>query len=88
MPIMIGTWIIVKSIAKMQIALNMRSSQESNWILVLVLSIITLLIGIFIILNPLPGFLAITITMLGILLAIYEIINLVEAIYILYKLKD
>ena len=88
MPIMIGTWIIVKSIAKMQIALNMRSSQESNWILVLVLSIITLLIGIFIILNPLPGFLAITITMLRILLAIYEIINLVEAIYILYKLKD
>ena len=88
MPIMIAVWIILKSIAKMQIALNMRNSEESNWILVLVLSIITLLIGVFIILNPLPGFLEITITALGIFLAIYEIINLVEAIYILHKLKD
>lgn len=88
MPVMIGIWIIVKSIAKMQIALNMRNSDESTWILVLVLSIITLLIGIFIILNPLPEFVAVTITMIGVCLAIYEIINIIEAIYILYKLKD
>ncbi len=88
MPIMIGAWIIIKSITKMQIALNMRSIEKSNWILVLVLSIITLLIGVFIVLNPLPGFLAITITTVGILLATYEIINLIEAIYVLYKLKD
>lgn len=88
MPILIGVWIIVKSIVKMQIALNMRNSAESNWVLVLVLSIITLLIGIFIVLNPLREFFTITITMLGIFLAIYEILNLVEAIYILCKLKD
>ena len=72
----------------MQIALNMRNSEESSWILVLVLSIITLLIGMFIILNPLPVFLTVTITVLGVFLAIYEIINLIEAIYMLYKLKD
>lgn len=87
MPIMIGIFIIVKSIVKMQIALNMRNSEEESWILVLILSILTILLGIFILLNPLPGFIAITITALGIFLAIYEIINIIEAIYILYKLK-
>ena len=88
MPVMIGVWIIVKSIVKMQIALNMRNSEESSWVLVLILSIITLLIGIFIILNPLPEFVTLTITALGVLLAIYEIINILEAVYMLYKLKD
>lgn len=88
MPVMIGVWIIVKSIVKMQIALNMRNSEESSWVLVLILAIITLLIGIFIILNPLPEFVTVTITALGVLLAIYEIINILEAVYMLYKLKD
>lgn len=87
MPIMIGVWIIIKSIAKMQIALNMRNSDEGIWVLVLVLSVITLLIGVFIILNPLPEFITVTITILGVFLAVYEIINLIEAIYILSKLK-
>ena len=43
LPIMIGVWIIVKSIAKMQISLNMRNSEESSWIFILILSIITLM---------------------------------------------
>lgn len=87
-PIIIGVWIIINSIAKMQIALNIRNSEGSNWILIFVLSIITLLIGIYIVLNPLPGFVAVTISILGVFFAIYEIINLVESIHMLYKLKD
>mgnify|MGYP006070049395 CR=1 FL=1 len=37
----LGSWIIIKSIARMQIALNIRNDIQNNWILVLVFSIIS-----------------------------------------------
>lgn len=85
LPILIGTWIIIKSIIKMQISLNIRTDMQSNWILVLVLSIISLILGIFILFNPMFGY--ITISIMGIFLAIYEVLNIIESIYILNKLK-
>lgn len=88
MPIVIGAWIILNSITKMQISLNMRNFEGSGWVLVLILSIITLFIGVFIILNQFPEFVSVTITILGIFLAVYEVINIIEAIYMLYELKD
>lgn len=85
LPILIGTWIIIKSIIKMQISLNIRTDIQSNWILVLVLSIISLILGIYILFNPMFGY--ITISIMGIFLAIYEVLNIIESIYILNKLK-
>lgn len=86
-PIMLGVWIIIKSIAKMQIALNFKDIQGSNWVFILILSIITLLLGIFLVANPLPGFMAVTISFVGICVASYEILNIIESVYTLIKLK-
>lgn len=69
----------------MQISLNIKTDMQSNWILVLVFSIISLIIGIFILFNPMYGY--ITISIMGVFLAVYEILNIVESIYILNKLK-
>ena len=85
LPILLGTWIIIKSIARMQIALNIRIDEQSNWVLVLVFSIISLILGIFILLNPIFGYL--TISFIGVYIVVYEIFNIIEAIYILKKLK-
>ncbi len=85
LPILLGTWFIVKSIIRMQIALNIRNDKESNWGLVLVLSIISLILGIFIVFNPILGYL--TISIIGIFMVIYEVLNIIESIYILNKLK-
>lgn len=85
LPILLGTWIIIKSIIKMQISLNIRTDMQSNWVLVWVLSIISLILGIFILFNPMFGY--ITISIMGIFVAIYEVLNIVESIYILNKLK-
>lgn len=85
LPILLAVWIITKSIIKMQISLNIRTDMQSNWVLVLVFSIISLLIGIFILINPMFGY--ITISIMGIFLAIYEVLNIIESIYILNKLK-
>lgn len=85
LPIVLGMWIIFKSIAKMQIALNIRNDVQSNWVLVLVISIISLILGIFIVCNPMLGYL--TISIMGVFIAVYEILNIVESIYVLNKIK-
>lgn len=85
LPIILGMWIILKSIAKMQIALNIRNDMQNNWILGLVFSIISLILGIFIICNPIFGYL--TISIIGVFIAVYEILNIIEAIYVLNKVK-
>lgn len=85
LPILLGVWIIVKSIIKMQISMNVRTEIQSNWVLILIFSIISLLLGIFILFNPMYGY--ITISIMGIFIAIYEILNIVESVYILNKLK-
>lgn len=85
LPILLGTWIIIKSIIKMQISLNIRTDIQSNWVLVLVFSIISLILGVFIIFNPTLGY--VTISIMGIFVAVYEVLNIIESIYILNKLK-
>lgn len=85
LPILLGVWIIVKSIIKMQISMNVRTDIQSNWVLILLFSIISLLLGIFILFNPMYGY--ITISIMGIFIAIYEILNIIESVYILNKLK-
>lgn len=83
--ILLGVWIIIKSIAEMQIALNIRNHIQKNWAWALVFSIISLILGIFILCNPMLGYL--TISIMGVFIAIYEILNIVESIYVLNKLK-
>lgn len=85
-PILIGVWIILSSIVKFQLSLNLRHINGSNWIMLLVLSIITFILGILMIVNPLSSVVTIT-TIAGILLFVSEVINVIEYIFILVKIK-
>lgn len=86
LPFFVGVWIIIESVIKFQVALNLRGIEGTNWIMMLVLSILTAIIGIIIILNPFASAIALT-TVCGILLLISEAINLCESIYLIAKLK-
>lgn len=83
--ILLGIWIIIKSIAKMQMALNIKIYEQSSWGLVLAFAIISLIIGIFIVLNPMIGYL--TVSFIGAYIIVNEILNIIESIYTLNKLK-
>lgn len=85
-PIVIGTWIIIKSIVKFQIALNINATMDKNWILILISSIITLVLGITIVINPFEAIFVITMS-IGIIILVTEIIDLIESTYILFKIK-
>ncbi len=78
----IGVWMIVQSIIKLQIALNLREIANNNWKAICILSIITLLLGVLIIINPFTT-LATVGRISGIMLLISEIVNLFESIFML-----
>ena len=85
-PIMLGIWIVVKSILKIQIALNLQTIPESRWVQMLIMSVITAIFGLIVILNPFSSLITVA-TLAGILVAIYETLNISESIYTLIKMK-
>lgn len=75
--IIIGVWILIQSIVKFQFAFNMKALEDKNWVIILILAIITFILGCVIIFNPL-GFAKDMIVIYGIILLITEIINIIE----------
>ena len=86
LPIMFSIWIIVQSIITIQLSMGLKLSETKGWWVVLILSIITLLLGVIIMFNPFAS-MAATTTVVGIILAVTEAIHLVEGIVRLVKMK-
>ncbi len=86
LPIIIGCWIIINSIIKFQLAFNLKSSDNPSWPIMLLLSFITLILGIIMIINPFKTLSYLT-TICGIILLISELINIFEAISVMKFLK-
>ena len=85
-PIILGIWIIINNLFKMQISINLSTIESSGWTYFLLLNILLIIFGIVLIINPFTSLVAIT-TMSGIILLICECINLGESIYLTYKIK-
>ena len=86
LPIILGIWIILSNLFKMQISINLSALDYKGWIWLLLVSILMMVVGVLLIVNPFTTTLTIT-TIAGIMLLISEIVNLVESIYVLIKIK-
>ncbi|MBO5478953.1 MAG: DUF308 domain-containing protein [Clostridia bacterium] len=86
LPFIIGAWIIVEGIIKFQFSFNIKGNEAGNWVILLLLSILTIILGFIIIFNPFGTAIAIT-TLAGIFLLVSEIVNIIESIYVLAKFK-
>lgn len=82
--IIIGGWIILQSISSIELAMNMKDS-TSHWFVLLIISIVTLLIGVVLLFNPFAG--TILVTACGMMLLIFEIINIAETSVMMYYIK-
>ena len=82
----IGIWFITSSISRIKIAVMLKDVKEVNWLVILIVSIITLLIGITFIFMPLA--LAVTLaTISGILMIAYSICDVFEILFIKKNMK-
>lgn len=85
-PVMLGIYVIISSLLKMQISINLSTVPKSNWVLLVIMSILNMIIGVLLITNPFESIITIT-TLCGIFLLISEVISLIEEIYVLVKIK-
>lgn len=85
-PVILGIWIIINNLFKMQISINLSTIKDSGWAYFLLLNILLIIFGIVLIINPFTSLVAIT-TMSGIILLVCECINLGESIYLITKVK-
>lgn len=83
--IIIGLWIAMESILKLQMCILLKN-EIINKKIPLIISILGIVIGIFIIANPLIASKYINI-MMGITIIVAELPNLIESIYLTIKLK-
>lgn len=78
-PIMLGTYFIIDSIFKLKIATLLRRIDNTSWIFTLLLTILSIICGIILIINPIDSSIAITL-FTGITLIIYSIAGIVDMI--------
>lgn len=82
LPIIIGLWIVLDGILKVQIALNIRGVRDAQWGLMFLCSLVTIFVGFGIIFNPASS-LELIVKLSGAALAISQIFSIFDDIYIL-----
>ncbi len=86
-PIVIGVWMIINGVNKIQIAFNVRDKNEKSWIITFIFSILIIILGAYFIINPISGAKIVTNT-LGIIICIYSLIDIIDCIIIKVKIKN
>ena len=85
-PIILGIWIIISNLFKLQLSINLSLFFNNSYFGLILIAILMIGFGLILIINPFASFMTITVTA-GMLLLITEVINLVESIYIIIKLN-
>lgn len=83
--IILGIWIVIESILKIQIAFNIRDVRNANWVMMLFISCISIVLGALLILKPFES--AETLVKIsGVILAFTQLIEIYDDFYILSKI--
>lgn len=76
-PIMVGIWMLINGIISIQISITLKKVKYDGWIVTTLLSIMSIVCGSLIIINPQSGAEALT-TFLGIMLVIYSVTDIMN----------
>ena len=79
--LLIGIWFISTSISRIKLSIKLRKVKEVNWLVILIVSIITLLIGISFVFAPSVAADNLAIIS-GILMIVYSLCDVFEALFI------
>ncbi len=85
-PIIVGVVIVIKSFLNIKMSVYLASAKVDGWILMLICSVISIILGMIIIINPSIGSMLVT-TSLGILLILSSISTLIDTIWLKSHIK-
>jgi len=86
-PILSGVWMIVNSVNKIQIAMELRDNKVAFWLVTFIFAIIILVGGVLLIVNPFKSALILSKTV-GIIIIIYNILDIIDSVMIRVKLNN
>ena len=84
--IIVGCWIVIKSMMKIQFAINVKNYEGRSWVVILMSAIATLALAVYIFIEPFNSVVSVTVVS-GVFLLITGIVELVESIVMLIKLR-
>lgn len=85
-PVILGIWIIISNLFKLQLSINLSLFLDNTYLGLVLITILMIIFGLLLIINPFASFMTITVTA-GTLLLITEVVNLIESIYVIIKLN-
>ncbi len=85
-PVILGIWIIISNLFKLQLSINLSLFFDNTYLGFVLITILMIIFGLLLIINPFASFMTITVTA-GTLLLITEVVNLIESIYVIIKLN-
>ena len=85
-PVILGIWIIISNLFKLQLSINLNLFLDNTYLGLVLITTLMIVFGLLLIINPFASFMTITVTA-GTLLLITEVINLIESIYVITKLN-
>lgn len=83
----LGMWIIISSVTKIQYAFQLKAYNNKAWVPTMILAAITFIWGLLLLFDPFEGAMLIT-QIIGIFILIYAILDLIEIFIIRKNLKD
>lgn len=86
-PIVAGIIMITKSTLDLRLSILLYRNNINSWLSLLICSIISIICGLIIIVNPSIGTIALT-TFLGILITVYSISNIIDTIIFKNNIKE
>lgn len=87
LPILLGIYIVLDGIFRLQIALNIRGVRNTNWGVMLLLSMVTIAIGFGVIFNPSES-IEIVLKLSGSIIIMTQLMNIYDSFYILFEVKE
>ncbi len=76
-PIILGIWIIISSITKIQYSLQLKMYHNKAWISTMIIAAITFMWGLLLLFNPFEGAMVLT-QIIGMFILVYAVLDLVE----------
>ncbi len=77
-PFIIGVWIVISSLSKIKYSMELNSKKTRAGMISLIITILTLVLGVILIFNPFEGAVFIT-KMIGLFLFVYAILDIVQS---------
>lgn len=85
-PILTGVWMIINSINRISISMDLRDDKIPFWVITFIYAILTLVAGVLLILDPVNGGKLVTKT-IGIIICVYSALDVIDLILIRIKSK-